>query len=116
MLVAVLHCIPDEDDPYGIVARLLAALSPGSHLVISHPASDLQAEQMGAMAQSLNRVMAQKVTPRTHAEVTRFFTGLDLVEPGIVRASEWRPDPAFDVGTTTSTMWSGLARVPGSGA
>jgi hypothetical protein len=110
MLVAILHCIPDEDDPYAIVTRLRAAVPPGSHLVISHPASDLQAEQMGAMAKSLNRVMAQKVTPRSYADVSRFFDGLDLVEPGIVRASEWRPDPAFDPGTTTSTMWSGIAR------
>jgi hypothetical protein len=112
MLVAILHCIPDEDDPYAIVTRLRAAVPPGSHLVISHPASDLQAEQMGAMAKSLNRVMAQKVTPRSYADVSRFFDGLDLVEPGIVRASEWRPDPAFDPGTTTSTMWSGIARFP----
>jgi hypothetical protein len=110
MLVAILHCIPDEDDPYAIVTRLRAAVPPGSHLVISHPANDLQAEQMGAMAKSLNRVMAQKVTPRSYADVSRFFDGLDLVEPGIVRASEWRPDPAFDPGTTTSTMWSGIAR------
>ena len=110
MLVAILHCVPDSDDPYGIVNRLREAMPPGSHLVISHPANDLQAEQMGAMAKSLNRVMAQKVTPRSYADVSRFFDGLDLVEPGIVRASEWRPDPAFDPGTTTSTMWSGIAR------
>jgi hypothetical protein len=111
MLVAVLHCVPDEDDPYGIVARLLKDLVPGSHLVISHPANDLQAEQMGAMAQSLNRVMAQTVTPRSHDDVRRFFAGLELVEPGLVRASEWRPDLRFDVGTKVSTMWSGIARV-----
>jgi S-adenosyl methyltransferase len=111
MLIAVLHCVPDEDDPHAIVARLLEAVPPGSYLVISHPASDIQSEQMGAMAKSLNRVMAQKVTPRPYADVARFFTGLELVEPGIVRASEWRPDPRFDVGTMTSTMWSGVARV-----
>jgi S-adenosyl methyltransferase len=112
MLVAVLHCVPDQDDPYGIVARLLEDMPPGSHLVVSHPASDLRADQMGAMAKSLNRVMAQKVTPRSFEDVSRFFAGLELIEPGIVRASEWRPDPRFDVGTMTSTMWSGIARVP----
>jgi hypothetical protein len=86
MLVAILHCIPDTDDPYGIVTRLREAVPPGSYLVISHPANDIQAEQMGAMAKSLNRVMAQKVTPRSYADVSRFFDGLELVEPGIVRA------------------------------
>ena len=59
---------------------------------------------------SLNRVMAQKVTPRSHAGVSRFFDGLELMEPGIVRASERRPDPEFAVGTDVSTMWSGIAR------
>jgi hypothetical protein len=110
MLVAILHCIPDADDPYGIVNRLREAVPPGSYLVISHPANDIQAEQMGAMAKSLNRVMAQKVTPRSYADVSRFFAGLELVEPGIVRASEWRPDPEFAVGSDVSTMWSGIAR------
>ncbi|MDN3352801.1 SAM-dependent methyltransferase [Actinomadura sp. DC4] len=110
MLVAILHCIPDGDDPYGIVNRLREAVPPGSYLVISHPANDIQAEQMGAMAKSLNRVMAQKVTPRGFADVARFFDGLELVEPGIVRASEWRPAPEYSVGTTVSTMWSGVAR------
>jgi hypothetical protein len=62
------------------------------------------------MAKSLNRVMAQKVTPRAQAEVARFFTGLDLVEPGLVRASEWRPDPTS---APPPPLWSGVARLPG---
>jgi hypothetical protein len=83
--------------------------------VICHPSGDLQAEQMGAMAQSLNRVIAPKV-PRTHAGVTRFFTGL-LVEPGHRTSVGVATGPGVDPGgTTTSTMWSGLARVPGSRA
>ena len=109
MLVAVLHCIPDQDDPYGIVKHLVEAVPSGSYLVISHPANDIRATEMAAMATRLNRLMAQKVTPRSRADVTRFFAGLDLIEPGIVRAPEWRPDP----GTSgASTMWSAIARKP----
>ncbi len=109
MLIAVLHCVPDRDDPYGIVERLVDAVPSGSYLAISHPASDIRAAEMAAMATRLNRLMAQQVTPRTRADVARFFDGLDLVEPGIVRAPEWRPDP----GTAgASTMWSAIARKP----
>src|SRR5882724_1721656 len=59
VLMAVLQFIPDEDDPWGIVSRLMAAVPPGSYLVISHPASDIQAEAMAGMAKRLNKVMAQ---------------------------------------------------------
>jgi hypothetical protein len=111
MLVAVLHCIPDQDDPYGIVTRLVDAVPSGSYLVISHPASDIKAMEMAAMSTRLNRVMAQKITPRSHADVLRFFDGLELVEPGIVRAPEWRPETELDA-AGTSTMWSGIARKP----
>jgi hypothetical protein len=110
MLIAVLHCIPDADDPYGIVARLLEAMPSGSYLVISHPANDIQARQMGDMAKRLNRVMAQQVTPRSRDDVVGFFDGLRLVEPGIVRAPEWRPEKESDAGTP-STMWSGVALI-----
>jgi hypothetical protein len=110
MLIAVLHCVPDPDGPYGIVKRLLEAMPPGSHLVISHPANDIQARQMGDMAKRLNRVMAQQVTPRSRADVGRFFDGLRLIEPGLVRAPEWRPDDESDV-DTPSTMWSGVALI-----
>jgi trans-aconitate methyltransferase len=94
MLVGVLHCIPDSDDPAAIVRRLLDAVPPGSYLVIAHPASDIHATQIGTAAGRLNQVMADPVTLRTHAEVSRFFAGLDLVEPGLVQLHRWRAVPA----------------------
>jgi hypothetical protein len=111
MLVAILQFIPDKDDPYGIVTRLLAAVPSGSYLVISHPASDINATAMADMAQRLNRLMAQKVTPRSHADVSRFFDRLKLIEPGVVRIPEWHPDAESDP-TVPSPMWGGLARKP----
>ena len=109
--MAVLQFIPDEDDPWGIVSRLMAAVPSGSYLVISHPASDIQAEAMAGMAKRLNKIMAQKVKPRSKDEVTAFFDGLELVEPGVIRCPEWRPlNPADAAGK--STMWGGVARKP----
>jgi hypothetical protein len=109
MLVAILQFISDEDDPAGIVTRLVNELPPGSHVVISHPASDLQAPAMAEMAKRVNQLMAQQVTPRTRAQVTGFFGGLELVTPGVVRAPEWRPDAEHDA-SVPCTMWGGVAR------
>ena len=94
MLIGVLHCIPDADDPAGLVRRLLDAVPPGSYLVIAHPASDIHANQIGAATKRLNQVMADPVTMRSHAQVAGFFDGLDLVEPGLVQVHRWRADPA----------------------
>jgi SAM-dependent methyltransferase len=97
MLVGVLHCIPDADDPAGLVERLLAGLAPGSYLVIAHPANDIHATQIGDAASRLNRVMEEGVTLRSHAQVSRFLDGVQLVEPGLVQLHRWRPGPAGPV-------------------
>ena len=91
LMLLLLHLIPDEDDPYGIVTRLMAAVPPGSYLVIAHVAADIEVEAMARMAQLLNRMVAQKGTMRTRAQITRFFDGLELAEPGIVQPQLWRP-------------------------
>jgi SAM-dependent methyltransferase len=92
MLVGVLHCIPDTDDPAGLVRQLVAALAPGSYLAVAHPASDIHPEQIGDAATRFNRVMDDGVTLRTHAQVGQFLAGLELVEPGLVQLHRWRPD------------------------
>jgi trans-aconitate methyltransferase len=97
MLVGVLHCIPDAEDPAELVGRLLAAVAPGSYLVVAHPASDIHATQIGDAASRLNRVMDDGVTLRTEEAVSRFLTGVDLIEPGLVQLHRWRPGPAGPV-------------------
>jgi O-methyltransferase involved in polyketide biosynthesis len=111
VLMAVLQFVPDDDHPYELVRRLMAAVPAGSYLVISHPAADIQAAAMAGMATRLNQLMAQRVKPRTKAEVTAFFDGLDLVEPGVIRCPEWRPDRPEDA-AGKSTMWGGVAEKP----
>jgi S-adenosyl methyltransferase len=78
---------------------------------LSHPAADLQAAAMAGMATRLNQLMAQRVKPRSKAGVTAFFDGLDLVEPGVIRCPEWRPDHPEDA-AGKSTMWGGVAEKP----
>jgi len=106
MLAGVLHCIPDEDDPPGIVARLMEAAAPGSYLVISHPAADIGVEAMAAGLALLNEALAAPVTFRSHAEVARLFGGLELLEPGLVSTSQWRSG----AGARPLSAWAGVAR------
>ena len=109
MLIAVLQYSPDGDDPYRIVSELLAALPPGSHLAISHPASDINTEQVTESMQRYNERAVEQATPRAHADVARFFTGLELVPPGLVPIPEWRPEtPA--AGAASIAMWGGVGR------
>jgi hypothetical protein len=110
MLVAVLHHIPDEDDPYGIVARLVTAVPPGSYLVITHPASDVDTEAVAEVARRYNARVPAGQRRRSHGEVTRFFDGLELLEPGVVQTTQWRP--AVDGDTAQVPMWAGVARKP----
>ena len=111
VLMAVLQHIPDEEHPRRIVAQLLDAVPGGSYLVLSHPASDIDAESMAEVAWRLNRLMSQSITLRRHEEVSRFFDGLDPAAPGIVRIPEWRPDSPAEA-TSPATMWGGGGRKP----
>ena len=64
---------------------------------------------MAKMADSLNQLMAEKVTHRDRPAVTRFFDGLELVEPGIVQASKWRPASEVEA-ASPAALWVGVAR------
>ena len=111
MLLAILQFIPDSEDPYGLVARLLAALPPGSYLVVSHPTDDFNPNRQGESIKRYNERVAEQATLRGHDETARFFAGLDLVEPGVVGVAKWRPDSDLDA-ARPSSMWCGVARKP----
>ena len=110
--IVFLHLIPDDEDPYGIVAELMGALPSGSYLVLAHPASDIRAAQMAEMTRRVNqRMSGPRATMRDRAAITRFFDGLDLVEPGVVQPQQWRPEPGA-LSPLQVTAWCGVARKP----
>ncbi len=111
MLLAILQFIPDEEDPAGLVSRLLAALPPGSFLVVSHPTDDFNPNRQGESIKRYNERVAEQATLRDEAGTTRFFDGLELVEPGVVPVSKWRPDSDL-VAAAPSSMSCGVARKP----
>ena len=108
MLLAILQFIPDEQDPAGLVSRLVAGLPPGSYLVISHPTDDFNPNR-GESIKRYNERVADSATLRDEAGTTRFFASLDLVEPGVVPVAKWRPDSDY-LASMPSSMWCGVAR------
>jgi hypothetical protein len=94
VVTGVLHVIPDADDPYGRVATLMAAVPSGSYLVLSHITADLHDPAMATVTARLEETMRTTNPPalRSLDEVARFFATLELVEPGIVPAQQWRPE------------------------
>jgi hypothetical protein len=93
MLSGVLHFLATDDDPYGVVGDLLDAVPSGSYLLVSHFASDIVPEGMAAAVARINRIGDRPIVPRNHAEVSKFFEGLELVEPGVGPIHEWRQEP-----------------------
>jgi SAM-dependent methyltransferase len=116
LLVAVLHLVPDDDRPWEIVAALRAALAPGSYLVISHSCRDTRPEVTDAFQAVYNSRIAAQAAIRTHEQITRFFDGFTLIEPGLVWASEWRPDSPGDVPEDPAQYWmkAGIGRYDGT--
>ena len=111
-LVAILHAIPDADDPHAIVARLMDAVPSGSCLAISHLGREFLPPETLRQMQDLSRGnIQQEFAYRSRDEVARFFARLDLVEPGIVPLQDWRPEPGA-ANTGTSAMWCAVGRKP----
>jgi hypothetical protein len=112
MLLAILHYIPDLTETQRIVARLIDRMPPGSFLAISHAASDISPREMAEMIRCMNEHLAEDIhVGRSREVVTRLFDGLDLVEPGIVPVTKWRPESELQALGPTS-LWGGIARKP----
>lgn len=112
MLLGMLLYVPDADDPWGVVARLLAAVPPGSYLAISHGASDIDPERSAPFADTFNEHSAAPLTLRTRGEITRFFDGADLLEPGVVQIHRWRVSPDTAGYDENLIAYCGLGRKP----
>jgi SAM-dependent methyltransferase len=96
LLVSVLHFIPDADDPFAAVAAVLAALPSGSYVAISHGLRE-NFTNAAADIQKVYTSARSSAVPRPRAEIERFFAGTDLVEPGLVEMTSWRPDQSDDL-------------------
>ncbi|MEI7033511.1 SAM-dependent methyltransferase [Streptomyces pratensis] len=109
-LLGLLHFLPDAEDPIGIVRTFTDAMAPGSYVVLSQGAADVNPERGQQGADEYGKGGIQ-LALRTRGDFARFFEGLDIVAPGLVTAPEWfngTPAPAPE----ESGLYVAVARVP----
>lgn len=110
LIVAVLHFVPDSAEPHHAVARYVDAMTPGSYLVLSHAV-----ERITDTTRAVGELYDRSANPgvgRTPDEIAAFFTGTELVEPGLLWTPQWRPDSPEDVGEhpEASLVYAGVGR------
>ena len=110
LLIGILQLIPDSDDPHAIVARLTGALPSGSWVAIYHPASDIDQDRVAEAVRRVNARSAGTTTLRSHAEISRFLDGLELLHPGLVQVHRWQPGLAEPGNVDQIAAYAGLAR------
>lgn len=111
MFVTCLHHLEDADDPASLVGRYLEAAAPGSYLVLSHSTSDMAPTRMRLGAQLAHRLAGLTFVPRRRERILPMFNGHDLVDPGLVQVSYWRPDGQPESNADRVWALGGIARL-----
>jgi hypothetical protein len=116
LAIAILHALPDADDPAGMVAAYREACVPGSYLAVSHlAATSFSAEQQTVVNEVLDTTPTP-VTMRTREQITGMLAGYTVLEPGVVLLPRWRPEPGGPGDTREdgdANGYGALARLPG---
>jgi O-methyltransferase involved in polyketide biosynthesis len=110
MLLGVLNFIGDDEAARRVVRELMAAMPAGSHLAIAHPTTEIRPAESAAAARQWNETARPPITLRSRAALLQYFEGLELLEPGVVTCTKWRPDPDDPAADTDVYQFCGLAR------
>lgn len=111
-MLGIVNFVLDTDEAQAIVHQLLDAFPSGSYLVISHPTTEVDAEPMNQAVQYRNAQGTAQMRLRTHEELERLFDLVDVVEPGVITCSRWRPE-AHELGAIVDvTHFCGVGRKP----
>ncbi|QDY80674.1 SAM-dependent methyltransferase [Streptomyces qinzhouensis] len=113
LFVSVLHCIPDESDPAALLRRVAGALAPGSFLVVCQLVSErpeIRGYVTDFMAETTGGTWGRV---REECEVRGYLDGFEILEPGLVEVSQWRPDSDLAPVQQTDEWieWGGIARI-----
>jgi hypothetical protein len=111
-MLGVLWHVMDNDEANAIVSRLMEAMPSGSYLALNHPTLEVTGEKMATAIQYWNQYGTPPGTHRTPAELTRFFDGMDLVEPGVVSITRWRPEATSSGEPEEIDQFGGVGRKP----
>ena len=92
VMVGLLHHFPDDEHPEELVQAYLDAVPSGSYLVLENIGKE--SDDVARLGEAMADVAEARfsLVPRTRAEMERFFSGTELVEPGLVYVDQWRPD------------------------
>jgi hypothetical protein len=111
LLLAVLHLIPDDGDPAGLVAALAGGLPPGSYLAISHLTADFAPGPVESAVAAYNAAVLTPVTARTRTQIASLLSDLPLLRPGLVPVTTWRPE-LTDPQPSPADLYAAVARIP----
>lgn len=109
-MLGIMGQIADSDRPADLVARLMKALPPGSYLALSDGTNTNDA--LNTAVEIYNGQSANTYHLRSPERIASFFTGLELVEPGVVSTPAWRPGPGDEAPSTAEVAVCGVARKP----
>ena len=112
MLLGILNFIPDNDEAADVVRRLVDLVPSGSFVTISHPTTEVNGEVMVEALRLWNEGPAAKMVLRSAEEVARLFGGLEMVDPGVVTCSQWRPDTQTEGTPAQVPHYGGVGRKP----
>lgn len=111
MLLGVVNHIMDSDEAYSVVQRLQAALPSGSYLALTHSTAEIHGERMLEVMRQVTERGGTPIRARTRQELIHLFEGTELLEPGVVSCSLWRPDP-IEVGVVEQVyLFGGVSRI-----
>jgi hypothetical protein len=108
LALAVLHFVPDSDQPYQHLATVLDALCPGSCLAVSHGTGAFMSAEQLAGFRAMPRESHGDMVDRHHEQILRFFDGLTIEKPGLVPLSQWLPDHDPEM----TAAYAGVGRKP----
>ena len=112
LLIAVLHFVREDENPYGVVRHLMDAAPPGGYLALSHATADFDPASAREGVLAYTRAGARFV-PRTRSQFAAFFDGMELLEPGIVQVPYWRPDGELPPEAASVWSYGGVGRKAG---
>lgn len=112
MLLGIINHVIDDDQAHAAVKRLVDALPSGSYLAISHPTAEIDGDAMRESMRLWNEGGGTPIVARSRDELLRFFDGLELLEPGVVSCSLWRPEPTRFGAPTAVYEFGGVGRKP----
>jgi hypothetical protein len=116
LLCAVLHFLGEQDSPHGVVATFHECMAPGSYLVLTHATGDVPTAAVKAAAvRELYAGTDRPGTLRSLNRIRAFFQGLELVDPGLVPVSTWRPAQPTAIDREGEWLYGGVGRKPSPG-